>query len=162
MAVCDVTQSLAVHVGLGRGEGRGNSDRWQLCLDMTETTLDVLARYTYSNVSSQASRCVHVTGSARGWVCVYVCVCVHHRSSEAEFLVVGGPSKTWALRNYLITVTTTGEAGGRPGRCAQCLSELQSTLSHTPRGATARVDDPSTGLCSCWGWGWRGVTKPPT
>ena len=81
-----------------------------------------------------------------------------HRSPGADFLVSGGPSKTWALSNYLVTVTTTGEAGGKPGRCAQCMSELRR--DHTPSATPTREDLynlSSSGLCSCWGWGWAEV-----
>ena len=79
------------------------------------------------------------------------------RSSGADFLLSGGPSKTWVLGNYLITVTTTGEAGGKPGRCAQCVSELAREWS---RGVATATEDSSLhdeGLCSCWGWGWAEV-----
>ena len=81
------------------------------------------------------------------------------RSSGAEFLLSGGPSKTWVLGNYLITVTTTGEAGGKPGRCAQCVSEL---VREPFRGGAMAEDGslykaPNGGLCSCWGWGWAEV-----
>lgn len=78
----------------------------------------------------------------------------------------GGPSKTWVLSNYLVTVTTTGEAGGEPGRCAQCMAELRSS-SGTRSHASSMTDDTSlyniataTGrslLCSCWCWGWAEV-----
>lgn len=75
----------------------------------------------------------------------------------------GGPSKTWALSNYLVTVTTTGEAGGEPGTCAQCVAELRANRPHAPSMAedkslyniaTATGRSP---LCSCWCWGWAEV-----
>ena len=45
------------------GEGE-SGDKLQLSQDLTEATLDMLTRYTYSNISSLPSRCV----------CVCVCV----------------------------------------------------------------------------------------
>ena len=76
------------------------------------------------------------------------------RSSGAEFLMSGGPSKTWALSNYLVTVTTAGEAGGKPGRCAQCLGTAPP--SPPPKEEAGSLSAMS-GLCSCWGWGWAEV-----
>ena len=91
---------------------------------------------------------------------------MQYRSSGAEFLVSGGPSKTWVLSNYLVTVTTTGEAGGEPGRCARCMAELR-TSSSTRSHVSPVMEDTSlsniataTGrslLCSCWCWGWAEV-----
>lgn len=40
----------------GGGKEETSAEREQLCRDLTETTLDMLARYTYSNVSSLPSR----------------------------------------------------------------------------------------------------------
>lgn len=80
------------------------------------------------------------------------------RSLGADFLLLGGPSKTWVLGNYLITVTTTGEAGGKPGRCDQCVSDLVREPSHgvgVAKDSSLRA--PNGGLCSCWGWGWAEV-----
>ena len=69
-----------------------------------------------------------------------------HRSSGADFLFSHGPCKTWALGNYLVTVTTTGEAGGSPDSCPHCMSERNSGVSMA-----------TCGLCSCWSWGWAEV-----
>ena len=51
------------------GEGDGAPD---FHLEMVQLCLDVLARYTYSTVSTQPDRCVCVCVCA----CVRVCVCV--------------------------------------------------------------------------------------
>ena len=55
---------------------------------------------------------------------VYVyCVCLLSdtcRSSGAEFLLKGGHSKTWLVGNSLVTVTTSGQGGGRDGICSRC------------------------------------------
>lgn len=44
----------------GAGKEGAGVERVQLCRDLIETTLDMLARYTYSNVSSLPSRCDRV------------------------------------------------------------------------------------------------------
>lgn len=41
----------------GVGEEGAGPEKVQLCQDLIETTLDMLARYTYSNISSLPSRC---------------------------------------------------------------------------------------------------------
>ena len=68
------------------------------------------------------------------------------------------------LGNYLVTVTTTGEAGGKAGMCARCEAELKATPTATPTANTAAsrqegaLSSPPTGsLCSCWCWGWAEV-----
>lgn len=106
------------------------------------------------------------------------------RSASADFLVSGGPSKTWSLGNYLVTVTATGEAGAGPGRCARCVTEMGGGSSPSAgnmaatsllqgergergergRGSEAGIQVPvapkmggSSPLCSCWCWGWAEV-----
>ena len=117
----------------------GGGEEGELCRDLTEATLDLLARYTHSNISSLPSRFAS-TPMSQGQRSL-------HRSSGAEFLFSRGPCKTWALGNYLVTMTTTGEAGGSPGSCAHCVSERR----------TDHVSMNTSGLCSCWSWGWAEV-----
>ena len=64
------------------------------------------------------------------------------RSAGEDVLVSGGPSKTWVLGNYLVTVTT-------PGGCGQCSSGIDSI--------TSMVAMPTKKLSSGWGWGWAEV-----
>ncbi|XP_059410754.1 tuberin-like isoform X2 [Carassius carassius] len=54
-------------------------------LELTETCLDMMARYVFSNFSA-----------------------LPKRSPIAEFLLSGGPSMTWLVGNKLITITTSG------------------------------------------------------
>ncbi|XP_052462248.1 tuberin isoform X3 [Carassius gibelio] len=58
-------------------------------LELTETCLDMMARYVFSNFSA-----------------------LPKRSPVAEFLLSGGPSMTWLVGNKLVTITTSG--GSRP------------------------------------------------
>ncbi|XP_016369598.1 tuberin [Sinocyclocheilus rhinocerous] len=54
-------------------------------LELTETCLDMMARYVFSNFSA-----------------------LPKRSPIAEFLLSGGPSMTWLVGNKLVTITTSG------------------------------------------------------
>nr|XP_020451690.1 tuberin isoform X2 [Monopterus albus] len=54
-------------------------------LELTETCLDMMARYVFSNFSA-----------------------LPKRSPIAEFLLAGGPSLTWLVGNKLVTITTSG------------------------------------------------------
>uniref|UniRef100_A0A9J8CVS6 Tuberin n=1 Tax=Cyprinus carpio carpio TaxID=630221 RepID=A0A9J8CVS6_CYPCA len=54
-------------------------------LELTETCLDMMARYVFSNFSA-----------------------LPKRSPVAEFLLSGGPSMTWLVGNKLVTITTSG------------------------------------------------------
>ncbi|XP_052360778.1 tuberin-like [Oncorhynchus keta] len=54
-------------------------------LELTETCLDMMARYVFSNFSA-----------------------LPKRSPIAEFLLAGGRSMTWLVGNKLITITTSG------------------------------------------------------
>ena len=53
----------------------------------------------------------------------------------------------------MVTVTTTGTAGGNPGTCSNCSS--RSTASGVAR--SENVSMATGGLCSCWSWGWAEV-----
>ena len=95
---------LSAHV-VGGGKEGTSAEREQLCRDLTDHPLDMLARYTYS--MSPVSPGVRVALSET------VTSSVQYRS-RGGFLA-GGPSKTWVLSNYLVTVTTT-ERSGAPGQ----------------------------------------------
>ncbi|KAJ8383689.1 hypothetical protein AAFF_G00215310 [Aldrovandia affinis] len=56
-------------------------------LELTETCLDMMARYVFSNFSA-----------------------LPKRSPIAEFLLAGGRSMTWLVGNKLVTITTSGGA----------------------------------------------------
>lgn len=85
-------------------------------LELTETCLDMMARYVFSNFSALPKRCART---------FYQSVCVHGagsscgrddddddlgllRSPIAEFLLAGGRSMTWLVGNKLVTITTSG------------------------------------------------------
>ncbi|XP_039630623.1 tuberin isoform X3 [Polypterus senegalus] len=57
-------------------------------LELTETCLDMMARYVFSNFSA-----------------------LPKRSHVAEFLLAGGRSKTWLVGNKLVTITTSSGFG---------------------------------------------------
>ncbi|XP_064414804.1 tuberin isoform X2 [Latimeria chalumnae] len=59
-------------------------------LELTETCLDMMARYVFSNFSA-----------------------LPKRSPLAEFLLAGGRSMTWLVGNKLVTITTSSGAGTR-------------------------------------------------
>lgn len=61
-----------------------------LHLELTETCLDMMARYVFSNFTA-----------------------VPKRSPVGEFLLAGGRTKTWVVGNKLVTVTTSVGAGTR-------------------------------------------------
>ena len=101
------------------------------------------------------------------WTCHMNTFC---RSSGAEFLVAGGPTKTWIVANSLVTITTSGQGGGRSGTCARCASNRKITPYPTPLSST--FEDPFSRLygnssppqlCSCWCRGWAEITiRRPT
>ncbi|XP_075755960.1 tuberin isoform X2 [Pelodiscus sinensis] len=61
-----------------------------LHLELTETCLDMMARYVFSNFTA-----------------------VPKRSPVGEFLLAGGRTKTWLVGNKLVTITTSVGAGTR-------------------------------------------------
>lgn len=61
-----------------------------LHLELTETCLDMMARYVFSNFTA-----------------------VPKRSPVGEFLLAGGRTKTWLVGNKLVTVTTSVGTGTR-------------------------------------------------
>lgn len=110
----------------------------------------------------------------------YSVVVILYRSSGSEFLVAGGPTKTWIVGNSLVTITTSGKlVDGESGVCKRCAlkgvgphSELEAggsstALGHSP-GSTYKAllqtsSSPSSStsssssssfLGSCWHSGW--------
>nr|XP_055060259.1 tuberin isoform X3 [Misgurnus anguillicaudatus] len=79
-------------------------------LELTETCLDMMARYVFSNFSA-----------------------LPKRSPIAEFLLSGGPSMTWLVGNKLVTITTSG------GSRTQALLGLDMT-ERTGGGEMTRSD----------------------
>ena len=96
---------------------------------------------------------------------------MYYRSSGAEFLVAGGPTKTWIVANSLVTITTSGQGGGRSASCARCASNRKTTTPHPQPPLPSTVEDPlylhenssPPQLCSCWCRGWAEITiRRPT
>ncbi|CAH1794876.1 unnamed protein product [Owenia fusiformis] len=69
--------------------------------ELTETCIDMMARYTFSTITTMPKR-----------------------SDVTEFLLDGGQSQTWLLGNRLITITTSGGGTkvGKSGVCEKCNS----------------------------------------
>ncbi|XP_068918994.1 tuberin isoform X6 [Petaurus breviceps papuanus] len=78
-----------------------------LHLELTETCLDMMARYVFSNFTA-----------------------VPKRSPVGEFLLAGGRTKTWLVGNKLVTVTTSVGTGTR-SLLGLDSGELQNTESST-------------------------------
>uniref|UniRef100_A0A8C6ZYF6 Tuberin n=1 Tax=Nothoprocta perdicaria TaxID=30464 RepID=A0A8C6ZYF6_NOTPE len=74
-----------------------------LHLELTETCLDMMARYVFSNFTA-----------------------VPKRSPVGEFLLAGGRTKTWLVGNKLVTITTSVGTGTRSLLGLDC-GELQSS-----------------------------------
>ncbi|XP_077979844.1 tuberin-like [Glandiceps talaboti] len=83
----------------------------RLHLELTETCIDLMARYTFST-----------------------CAAMPRRSPVGEFLLAGGQHQSWLLGNKVITITTSG--GGmkmnKNGLCDKCCS-LVKKQSSIPR-----------------------------
>ncbi|XP_020281635.1 tuberin [Pseudomyrmex gracilis] len=101
-------------------------------IELTETCIDLMARYTFSNYSARPKR-----------------------SPAADFLLKEGQSMTWILGNRLITVTTSGcsNKAMRGGLCDNCWAACksgfslldytktsQSTLQRTSSAETSKED----------------------
>lgn len=128
----------------------GSGDK--LLTDMMEVCVDMMARYTYSNISTQPIR-----------------------SPGADFLVGDGLSKTWLIGNSLVTITTSGTGGGTIGVCPRCKAIKRSLQPNpdvllagnksylpTSRRMSAVEEDIAT-LCSCWCRGWAEIkVRRPT
>lgn len=84
-------------------------------LELTETCLDMMARYVFSNFSALPKRWGR---SAATRLLSSLCFCLispldslfyfPRRSPIAEFLLAGGRSMTWLVGNKLVTITTSG------------------------------------------------------
>ncbi|XP_066516899.1 tuberin isoform X2 [Hoplias malabaricus] len=98
-------------------------------LELTETCLDMMARYVFSNFSA-----------------------LPKRSSIAEFLLAGGPSMTWLVGNKLVTITTSGgsrtqtllglDMAERPGGGEMTRSD--PTLHRQTKEAPAKLESQSS------------------
>ena len=121
-----------------------------------------MARYVYSNLSTLPARSEAPTVNKEGYQLLHCVLC---RSSNAEFLISGGPSKTWLMGHTLVTVTTSGQGDGKTGVCRRCaafrtrtrIGDLPSQIEETTQelgklnlpGGT-----PDQVFCSCWRKGW--------
>ncbi|KAK3596585.1 hypothetical protein CHS0354_015120 [Potamilus streckersoni] len=89
--------------------------------ELTETCIDVMARYTFSNYSA-----------------------ILQRSHISDFLMAGGQKQTWLLGNKLITITTSGGAVTKGANlCEKCMTqyhggESKDKLSSTQSGSRRR------------------------
>ncbi|KAM6155133.1 tuberin [Rhynchocyon petersi] len=106
-----------------------------LHLELTETCLDMMARYVFSNFTA-----------------------VPKRSPVGEFLLAGGRTKTWLVGNKLVTVTTSVGTGTRsllgldPSE-QQCSTETSSDTSvhvRQTKEAPAKLES-QTGAQVCRG-----------
>ena len=77
------------------------------------------------------------------------------RSSGAEFLVAGGPRKTWIVANSLVSITTSGQGGRRSVTCTRCAPNRPRPPMEAPP-----IDPLSSShqLCGCWSRGWAEIT----
>ncbi|KAK6169153.1 hypothetical protein SNE40_020258 [Patella caerulea] len=98
--------------------------------ELTETCTDMMARYTFGNVSTTPQR-----------------------SPVAQFLLKGGQSQTWLVGNKIITITTSG--GGTKtrdnGLCEKCITlyqETQETRHNTSKKSRDRRRHKSTACLS--------------
>ncbi|KAM9208697.1 tuberin isoform 2-T2 [Dugong dugon] len=87
-------QSSLTSASLGSADensmGQADDNLKNLHLELTETCLDMMARYVFSNFTA-----------------------VPKRSPVGEFLLAGGRTKTWLVGNKLVTVTTSVGTGTR-------------------------------------------------
>uniref|UniRef100_H3D990 Tuberin n=1 Tax=Tetraodon nigroviridis TaxID=99883 RepID=H3D990_TETNG len=99
-------------------------------LELTETCLDMMARYVFSNFSA-----------------------LPKRSPIAEFLLAGGRSMTWLVGNKLVTITTSGgvrtqallglDVAERPGETCCCRSD-PSLHTRITKEAPASLESQSS------------------
>jgi len=85
--------------------------------ELTETCLDLMARYSFANCSVQA-----------------------RRSPSADFLLKDGLSSTWLLGTVLITITVSacGQAATRNGLCDICSQLCDSQTPSSPASLRKR------------------------
>ncbi|XP_072035978.1 tuberin-like isoform X2 [Amphiura filiformis] len=87
---------------------------------LTETCMDMMARYTFSN-----------------------CTTVPKRSPVTEFLLAGGQSQSWLLGNKLITITTSGGSSRaqKNGVCEKCNQLIERERSATMDSSMSQLED---------------------
>ncbi|CAG9092839.1 unnamed protein product [Plutella xylostella] len=112
----------------GAGGAGGASASAAFHVELTETCVDLLARYAYS-----------------------VCSVKPHRSSTVQFLLNGGSSTTWLVGHKLVTVTTSGcqQNNIKQGLCDRCSSLCKQHVDSVnsplpPLDPLPRVDDDYT------------------
>ncbi|XP_043945122.1 tuberin isoform X2 [Protopterus annectens] len=105
-------------------------------LELTETCLDMMARYVFSNFSA-----------------------LPKRSPVAEFLLAGGRSMTWLVGNKLVTITTSSGTGTRTllgldslnrQSCAEMTRSDPSLQVRQTKEAPAKLES-QTGQQTCRG-----------
>ncbi|XP_063961204.1 tuberin-like isoform X1 [Lytechinus pictus] len=113
--------------GKGRGDEGSNSKSvsTEEALDMlnkllTQTCLDMMARYTYSTLATYPKR-----------------------SPVSEFLLAGGQSQSWLVGNKVITVTTSGGSTRlqRNGVCEKCNSLIQQYIETTSTASQDKAEE---------------------
>ena len=81
-----------------------------------------------------------------------------YRSSGSNFLVSGGPSKTWIVGSSLVTITTSRLGNDLNESCKTCAihypKESPNKLSNFNDRKAARTNDDMSLVCSCWRSGW--------
>ncbi|CAF4953558.1 unnamed protein product [Pieris macdunnoughi] len=105
----------------GRAErAAGSSAPAAFHVELTETCVDLLARYTFTPCSVKP-----------------------HRSEAAEFLLRGGQATTWLVGHKLLTVTTSGctQVAARRGLCERCATLCRPADASRPPHADPPDDD---------------------
>lgn len=75
-----------------------------------------------------------------------------NRSSGSEYLVSGGPTKTWIIGNSLVTITTSGKLGD--GTCKRCaLNRTEDDLQDYFNLGQDTGEAPPL-FSGCWHSGW--------
>lgn len=95
--------------------------------ELTETCLDMMARYSFGNFNA-----------------------LPKRSPVAEFLLKDGQKGMWVVGNKVITVTTSGGGAksGNSGLCDNCLTGLQGRSENQAGREGLTVPGPSSGASS--------------
>ncbi|CAH0719708.1 unnamed protein product, partial [Brenthis ino] len=121
--------SRAPLAGGAGGAGRGGSAPAAVHVELTETCVDLLARYAFTPCSVKPQR-----------------------SDTAEFLFNGGQSTTWLVGHKLITITTSGcqQNSIKQGLCERCATlcrqHAESAASPLPGAAPAADGDAATAV----------------
>ncbi|CAG5135505.1 unnamed protein product, partial [Candidula unifasciata] len=113
-----------------RNDGRLPMDEKmsQFHKELTETCVDMMARYSFGNFSA-----------------------LPKRTPVAQFLLKDGQQGTWVVGNKIITVTTSGggNKSGSSSLCDNCLAVFQN--SHESQEEVKTLTPSSTGLASSAG-----------